>query len=120
MGVLDTVMRNAASSMIGKFGQTVLLREKQAGQFSSATDTVSTFKVEHEVSAAVMEFGATEIHGLVKSGDKKVLVAAKDLPRTPTVEWDIRIGDRWYTIRHVQTSYSGDDPAVHELVARGM
>ena len=119
MGVLDTVARNVASSMFGKFGQTVVLREKQAGKFLSATDTVATFKTEHVVHAMIAEFAATEIQGLVKSGDKKVLVAAKDLPRTPTVEWELKIGDRWHTIRHVQTSYSGDEAAVHELVARG-
>jgi hypothetical protein len=119
MGVLDTVARNVASSMVGKFGQSVLLKEKQAGSYDSATDTVSTFKLEHSVSALITEFAATEIRGLVKSGDKKVLVAAKDLPRTPTVEWVLKIGDRWYSIRHVLTSYSGDEAAVHELVARG-
>ena len=120
MGVLDTVARNVASSMFGKFGQGVVLREKQAGKFSSVTDTVATFKVEHEVHAVIAEFSAGEIQGLVKTGDKKVLVAAKDLPRTPTVEWDLQIGDRWYTIHHVQTSYSGEEPAIHEIVARGL
>jgi len=120
MGVLDTVARNVASSMFGKFGQGVVLREKQAGKFSSVTDTVATFKVEHTISAMIAEFSATEIQGLVKSSDKKVLIAAKDLPRTPTVEWDLKIGDRWYTIRHVQTSYSGDEAAVHKLVARSL
>jgi len=119
MGVLDTVARNLASRMLGKFGQEVRLREKQAGTFDSASDTVATFKTEHVVTAMVAEFGATEVQGLVKSGDKKVLVAAKDLPRTPTVEWTLKIGDRWYTIRHVRTTYSGDEPAIHELVVRG-
>lgn len=119
MGVLDTVARNVASSMFSKFGQTVRLREKQTGGYKVATDTVAVFKEDIDVSAVIQEFTATEIRGLVKSGDKKVLIAAKDVPRTPTVEWRIKIGDRWHEIHHVLTTYSGDEAAVHEIVARG-
>lgn len=120
MGVLDTIARNIASTMVGKFGQTVRLRERAAGKYDVTDATVATFKLEHEVSALVMDFAAIEVQGLVQSGDKKVLIAAKDLPRTPTVEWQIKIGTRWHTIRHVKTDYSGDEPATHQIVARGM
>jgi hypothetical protein len=69
---MDTVARNLASSMLGQFGQTVVLRER-----------------------------------------------AKDIPRTPTPEWRLKVGSRWYGIVHVKTSYSGDEGCVHQLVARG-
>jgi hypothetical protein len=120
MGVLDTIARNVASTMVGKFGQTVRLRERAAGNYDATAATVSTFKYEHEVSAIIMDFAAAEVQGLVQTGDKKVLIAAKDLPRVPTVEWELKIGTRWHTIRHVKTDYSGDEPATHQIVARGM
>ena len=119
MGVLDTVARNLTSTMVGKFGQTVKLRERQGGEYDTTNLTVSVAKFEHDVSALVQEYSQGEIKGLVKSGDKKVVVAAKDLPRIPNVEWKVRIGDTWYEIRHVKSMYSGDEAMSHEIVARG-
>jgi len=119
MGVLDSVARSLASSMFGKFGQKVILREKQSGTFTPSTDVVAVAKFEHTVSAIVADYAEYQIQGLIKEGDKKVLVAARDLPRTPTVDWTVKIGDRWYEIRYVRTTYSGDEQAIHELVARG-
>jgi len=119
MGVLDSVARSVASSMVGKFGQTVILQEKQTGAYAPSTTSVAVAKFEHEVSAIVSDYAEYQVQGLIKSGDKKVLIAAKDLPRTPTVDWTIKIGERWFEIRHVKTVYSGDEQAMHELVARG-
>ena len=105
--------------MVGKFGQTVLFKERQGGEYDTTNLTVSVAEFEHEVSAMVMDYTQAEVHGLIKSGDKKVLVAAKDLPRTPNVEWKVRVGGTWYEVRHVTSSYSGDEVAIYELTARG-
>ena len=119
MGVLDSVARSLASSMVGKFGQTVTLKEKQEGTYTPSTMTVAVAKFEHVVPALVTDYAEYQVTGLIRSGDKRVLVAAKDLPRTPTVDWTIKIGDRWCEVRHVFTVYSGDEQAMHELVVRG-
>ena len=117
--MLDTVARKIASTMVGKFGQSVTMRQRVTGAFNTTTLVPSVSETDYTVSAIIGDYAQEEIKGLVKSGDKKVLVAAKDLTPVPTVEWEVKIGATWYTIRHVITSYSGDEAAMYEITARG-
>ena len=119
MGVLDIVARNLASSMFKKFGTAVLFKERQSGDYDSANARVKTMEIEHSTYGMVTDYQEGEASGLARSGDKKVLVASKDLPRTPSVSWRIRFNDRWFEIHRVIVTYSGEERAIVEILARG-
>lgn len=119
MGVLDTVARNLASNMFKKFGTGVLFKERRSGDYDSANARVKTMEVEHSAFGMVTDYQEGEASGLARSGDKKVLVAAKDVPRTPTVAWRMRFNGRWHEIHRVIVTYSGEEPAIIEILARG-
>lgn len=86
---------------------------------NTSTDSVAVAETDLPVKVIVSDYESNEFSDLIKSGDKKLLVAARDLTSAPTTEWRVRLGLRWCEIVFVRPIYSGDLAAAYEVAARG-
>lgn len=119
MTALDRPLRSVSSNLIRRFGTSIVLKQRAAGVVDTSTDSVAVASTDLPVRAVVSDYESNEFDDLVKSGDKKVLVAAADITGQPTTEWTARIASRWGKIVRVRPVYSGDLVAIYEIAVRG-
>jgi hypothetical protein len=120
MAILDGPLQKVAQTLIGRFGQDVVLKEVITGNFQVATNTVGNTPIEHPVKAVVPKKVSREGQSLMKEGDQVHLVAAGALPgKVPTTNWLLISGDRELEIVGVTPVIAGDEAAMYEIISRG-
>lgn len=87
MGFYERLRDSKAGPMFRKYGMSVTLRRTTQGAYNPSTGGMSAgTSINYTCLVVVTEYNDFVIDGtLVKRGDKKLLVAAKDLDVTPTV-----------------------------------
>jgi hypothetical protein len=118
MPALDKSLPKVAQTLLKTFGRTLLFTENRTGTFQPSTNTSPTTVIEHEVKAVITNYRENDRAG-VRTGDKRVILAAKDVDVAPSTEWRFKIDTRNYEVIDVTTIYSGELPALYELMARG-
>ena len=121
MTTLDDRLRPRAEAMIAKYGKVVLLQSLVQGDYDPATGTASSDYVNYEVTGVVtapskIMFDLT----LAREGDTMLLLADDGLGITPKAgdTVDFQDGAAVWSVLSVQTTYSGDLPAIHSLLLR--
>lgn len=87
-----------ATSLLTKFGQSVVLRNVTIGTYDPATGANAVTSSDTSVKAAVFDFGRgqTEMQGnLVQTGDKRCIMSAT---ATPSLEDKVVVGGKEYAI----------------------
>jgi hypothetical protein len=120
LGALGNGYRTFADNALEMTGTTVTMVRRVTGVFDPTTDTVGVTETEFTVPASVQDYAEGEIEGIVRSGDKKVIVAAADLPAAVTVEWKVKIGGVLHEIVKVETIWAKDQRAAFVCTARGV
>lgn len=125
MGLLDDLVRDAVSDVLGPaLGLTdtpiTITRHAEAydgtqGLESGVTDTVHTV-----YASPPIEYTLREINGkTILAGDKKFLIAAKDLPIEPDPQTDrLTHAGKVYKIVDVDVTSSGDQSALYTVQVR--
>lgn len=120
-GLLDRPMRGLASTLVGKFGTRVTIRERQPAGYDEATQTEAVIEnVYTGVPALFEEFKAYDVDGnLVKHGDLKLHLPAADFAPEPqkgihTVE---AYGQR-YSVERTLGVPSGNERALWTVQVR--
>lgn len=119
MGILDGPLRNVAQTLLSKFGQNAKLKRVTTGVFQAENDAVANTNVAVPVKALVPSSISKEAKGLVKEGDKVVLIAAAEVGVAPQPKDLFELDGREHEIALVTPTMSGDQAALYELVLRG-
>lgn len=114
MSILDMV-----SPMVDRYGQTVTYKQIAANNYNPATGENTKTEQTYTLRAAVREYSAKELVGLIQQGDRKVVIPAADLTITPKAKDQISISGKWHTVMAVNTRVVDDTPAVHIVQVRG-
>jgi len=120
VGLLDQPLRGVASTLIQKFGTSVVFRLKATGTFDETTDSAAVTEVDVTVKAVVAEYTRNAFEGRVKSGDKQLIVAAKDLSDVPDEEDEVFIDGSKHQVVMVRQIQATDQAAAYEIAARGV
>lgn len=83
---LDSALRKVASNILGKFGTDVTMRQRVLGAYNTATGTQAVTDTDTTVKGRIDDFEDSELSDTIKAGDKKLTVAAADVPFAPGVE----------------------------------
>ncbi len=118
-GKLDKRMRSTAQRLIDDFGKPVTLRRTEATFDPSTGKTVETTQ-DFDVNGVLEDYSENRVDGtLVKAGDLRLSIPARDLSVTPDIEKDtIRFGGDTWSIVNDGRVYSGEQVALHQLQIR--
>jgi hypothetical protein len=114
-------LENAASKVIAKFGGDVTIRYVTAGDYDTTSGTIPDFAIaieSYEVKGVLEDVNTREVNELIQAGDKRLIVAAKDLPSTPETKDRVTIAGIEHQVVRVLTSEQDNTPLVHELILR--
>jgi len=83
MGFLDAPMRAVAKTMVGKFGTSVTFRLVSRAGYDVHAGSAAETLADTAIKGVLVEFNSYELGDDVKLGDRKLMVAAKDLSVAP-------------------------------------
>jgi hypothetical protein len=119
MAILDKPLRKVATRLIKQFGTTVTLIRRGAPSYNIQTGTSVESVTEYAVKAVIEDYKARELQeGLVKVGDRKVLIASADLTFEPQPSDQIVFDGITHNIISIQQFYSGDQSAIFSCQVR--
>ena len=107
-----------ARRLIAERGKPITLRRLEPASYSTATGQITATVTDHAVRAVIEEYGAHQIQGLVRQGDRKVLMAADGLALTPRPGDQIVLDGETFTAVRVEGIFAGALPAVYTLQIR--
>lgn len=116
---LDAPLRAVAKTLMRQFGAEGLIEYVQTGGYDTTTGLASSSApLTATVNGIIESFGNAEIDGtLVKRGDLKWTIAAKDVDR-PRINDLVTIDAVRYTVQSVRSEWSGEEQALHVLQLR--
>jgi len=118
-GKLDKRMRAAAQRLIDDFGKPTTL-QRTSTTYDPGTGTTTETTTDYSVNGVLEAYSENRIDGtLVKVGDMRLTVPARDLAVTPdqTVDRVIIDGTQW-SIVNIGRLYSGAQVATYEMQVR--
>lgn len=118
MTALDTQLRPLARRLIAERGKPMTLRRLEPATYSAATGTVTATQTDHAIAAVVEDYGGHQIQGLVRQGDRRVLLAADGLAIVPRPGDQIVLDGEVFTAVRVEGTFSGALPALYALQIR--
>lgn len=116
--MLDAPLRKVARTVLRTFGTSVTLRRVTGTAYSTATGTMTPTTSDTVVSARLDEYRDRELSDTIHAGDRKVTLAALELPFTPSVDDKILIAAVEYDVIRVQPELATDLAAIHVLQVR--
>jgi len=114
-------LESVAGKVIAKLGGDVTIRYVTAGDYDTTTGTIPAFSTtieSHEVKGVLEDVNTREVNELIQAGDKRLTVAAKDLPSVPETKDRVTIGGIEHQVVRVQTIEQDNTPIAHELILR--
>jgi hypothetical protein len=123
MGLIDTTFGSIPASILGDWGQTITyIKTTTPRTYNPTTGAVTGTDTNVSVKAVITRINPRESEGLYQTTDLKVIIGAAELGSYYPTEAD--------RIRYTQdsvtreakiiaiTSYRGDSPVMHTLIAR--
>lgn len=120
MTALDITLRPLAAALMERFGKTVThVSVGTAVSYNPATGAASQSQTPAEVKAVVEDArGAQFAENLVQAGDKQISAAAAAFTAAPKPGDAFAVDASRYSVVQVRTTYSGDLPALYQVLAR--
>lgn len=118
---LAKAIQKAAGKVIPKLGGSVTVRYVSAGDYDTATGTIPDFAIgieSYEVKGVLDDVNTREVNELIQAGDKRLLVAATDLPTAPETKDRVSIEDVEHQVVRVVTYQNANIGLVYELILR--
>jgi hypothetical protein len=124
MTELDAELGPLALEIIEEFGVTIsyvfvgdeAVYNPATGTNEAPTSDPVDFKVAPPEEYNGVAIGAS--NGLIETGDKKLTASALSFTSQPTPEDRLKLGGEWYSVRQVQTVFSGELPCLYILQVR--
>ena len=120
---LDVTARATALRLIARLGKTAGYISVTDGIYNPATGAAVPTETTYSVKAIVEEIsyrsvGAGFMAGLVREGDKKIIVAASGVTFTPKTGDKFNVDGVIYEVLNFRTTYSGELVALFEVHGR--
>ena len=119
MALADSLAK-VASTIIGKFGGDVTIRLVTAGSYNTTTGVISQSNSDTDVKGVLEDVELREVNELIQAGDKRLIVAAKELTTAPETKDRVVISSIVYQIIRVETTFqeTAGDATHYELILR--
>lgn len=111
-------LRGVASKLMAKFGGTATIRRVTPGAYDTSTGAIAETVVDTTLSGVLQDVNAREVNELVQAGDKRLLIAAKDVANAPTTVDRVVINSISHQIIRVQTIEQDNLAITYELILR--
>lgn len=123
MGLVDTTFSAIPASVLNDWGQTITyVKTSQTKTYNPTTGTVSGADVSVTVKGLITRVSPRESEGLYQSTDLKVIIGAAELGTYYPTEADRIQYTQAGVTREAKiitiTTYRGDNPVMHSLIAR--
>lgn len=115
---LATSLQSVASKLVNKFGGVVTFRRIVTGSYNANTGTIVENSTDTAIKGVLDQVSKREVGDLVQAGDKKLIVAAADLPNVPTVADKVVINSRVLQIIQINIIEQDNQPITYELILR--
>ena len=116
---LSRSLQKVASRVVSKFGADVVVRYISPGGYNPATGSIRTDNTTDVTVRAVLETVDLEnVNEFVQAGDKRLIVAAADLPSAPTPKDVVLIRTVVHQIVQVDTTEPSQEAVVYEMILR--
>ena len=115
---LSKALEKVADKVVSKFGGDVTIRYVTGGSYNTTTGAVAETESDSDVKGVVVDVNVREANELIQAGDKKLTVAAKELPSAPETKDRAVIGSIVYQIIQVETIEQANDAIIYELILR--
>lgn len=123
MGLIDTTFVSLPTSLLADWGQTITyIKTATPRTYNPTTGTVSGADVTVSVKAVITRLNPRESEGLYQSTDIKVIIGTAELGTYYPTEADRIQYSQDGVTREAKiiaiTTYRGDNPVLHTLIAR--
>jgi hypothetical protein len=118
MGLAQS-LEKVAGTVISKFGGDVTIRYVTAGVYNTTTGASTETTSDSVVKGVLEGVSKGEVNGLIQAEDKRLIVAAKDLPSAPGTKDRAVISTVVYQIITVNTVEQEGVAITFELILRG-
>ena len=115
---LSKALEKVADKVVSKFGGDVTIRYVTGGNYNTTTGAVAETESDSDVKGVVVDVNVREANELIQAGDKKLTVAAKELPSAPETKDRVVISSIVYQIIQVETIEQANDAIIYELILR--
>ena len=117
MGLAQS-LEKVAGTVIAKFGGNVTVRYVSAGGYNATTGAITETTSDTDVKGVLEDVSVREVNELVQQGDKRLTVAATDLPSAPETKDRVVISTIVHQIIRVETTEQDNTAITHELILR--
>lgn len=123
MGLIDTTFASIPTSILSDWGQTITyIKTSTPRTYDPTTGTVNGADVTVSVKAVITRLNPRESEGLYQTTDLKVIIGTSELGTYYPTEADRIQYSQDGVTREAKiiaiTSYRGDNPVLHTLIAR--
>ena len=119
MTTLDALIRPLANDLIAKYGKPMLLRVTDSAEYDPATGDADVYRVSYDLFGLVSTPERLLYDpGVVGSGDVQVLLGDYTLDIPPKAGDLITMDGVDWTVVSVQSTFSGEQAAIHTLLLR--
>ena len=117
MGLAQKIA-NVAGTVVAKFGGDVTVRYVSAGTYNATTGAITETTSDTDVKGVLEGVSVREINELIQQGDKRLTVAATDLPSAPGTKDRVVISTVVHQIIRVETTEQDNTAITYELILR--
>ena len=117
MGLAQS-LEKVAGTVIATFGGDVTVRYVSAGTYNATTGAINETASDTDVKGVLEDVSVREVNELVQQGDKRLTIAAKDLPSAPETKDRVVISTVVHQIIRVETTEQDNTAITHELILR--
>lgn len=123
MGLIDTTFGSIPTSILGDWGQTITyIKTVTPRTYNPTTGAITGTDTNVSVKAVITRINPRESEGLYQTTDLKVIIGAAELGSYYPTEADRIQYTQDSVTREAKiiaiTSYRGDSPVMHTLIAR--
>jgi len=115
---LASKLQGVADVVIAKLGGEVIIRYVSAGSYNATTGVVGETISDTEVRGILEGVSVREVNELIQAGDKRLTVAAKELPLAPETKDRAVISSVVHQIISVNTIEQDNEAITYELILR--
>ena len=111
-------LKNAIPGVLKATGSDVKLRFDTIGDYNETNGTVSESNTDVTLKALVDNISSSEVSGLINQGDKRVLIAAKDVDTVPTNKDKVLINNIIHQIISIDSTEATGIAVTFTLIVR--
>ena len=115
---LATSLVKTAKKVVSKFGGDVTVRYVSAGTYNATAGTVTETTSDTDTKGVLQDVSVSEVNELIQAGDKRLIVAADDLPSAPETKDRVVISTVVHQIVRVVTQEQDNTAITYELILR--